>query len=295
MRKHPIHIAILPLAAFLLVTIPAAAAQISDRARREISRTNEKEVSVKVDVSLGTLTVKKGVREKIVIAEYEEHDDEQQTLDLSYKITDEKGRLVVESKDRRRSSKREKSEGRRSRDPKWDLQFTDSVPLSLNLEFGAGKGDLDLTGLQITDLKVASGASSVELTCDEPNRVVLGKIQIESGVSKFSAYNLCNLNFRKMKFEGGVGAYKLDFGGKLRQDAEIDIEVGLGAVSIVIPDDVPARILYDDSWFSSFDMDYGFVKQKKGMYETDSYQSSDYRLTIRIESGLGSVKVRRSR
>ena len=292
MRQTLRTIAITNVLLFGAVSLLAAGWFISQQVKREISRTNEREFSAKVDVSFGTLYVKQGERDKIVMVEYDEYEENDESLDISYRITDSKGKLVVESRDRKKS-KRRSGDDRRSKDPKWNLQFSNALPMSLSIELGAGKGEFDLTGLQISDLKVSSGASSVEMNCDEPNRVELDKIEIESGVSKFSAYNLCNLNFRRLKFEGGVGAYKLDFGGKLRQDAEVDIEVGLGAVSIVVPDDVPARVIYDDSWFSSFDVDHGFVKNKKGVYETDSYRSSEKRLTIKIEAGLGSVKVRR--
>jgi hypothetical protein len=260
--------------------------------KREISRTSEREISANVDVSLGTLTVRKGERNKVVVVEYDDGEGEEGLLDLFYRVTDGKGRLVIESRDRKKSKESSRAE-RRSGSPKWDLQFSSVLPLALNLELGAGKGELDLSGLQITDLKVSSGASSVEMNCNEPNPLSLENVRIESGVSKFSAYNLCNLNFRKMKFQGGVGAYRLDFGGKLQQDAEVNIEVGLGAVSISVPEDIPTRIIYDDSWLSSFDIDYGFVKNKKGVYETDSFGMSERRLTIKVESGLGSIKIRR--
>lgn len=279
------------LIAVLLAAVPPEKL-LGFQARRDIGRTTEREISAKVDVALGTLIVRKGMKEKIVMVEYEDDEEEDQTLDISYRVSDGKGRLIIESRDRKKSKERERGR-RRSGNQKWDIQLNPELPLALNLELGAGKGELDLTGLRITDLKVSSGASSVEMSCNEPNRATLEKVEIESGVSKFSAVNLCNLNFQKLKFEGGVGAYKLDFGGKLQQDAEVEIQVGLGAISIVVPDDVPARIFYDDSWFSSFDVGYGFVKNKKGVYETDSYSSASRRLTIRVESGLGSVKVRR--
>jgi hypothetical protein len=142
-------------------------------------------------------------------------------------------------------------------------------------------------------MKVSSGASSVDMFCDQLNSITAESIEIESGVSKFTATNLANMNFRKLKFSGGVGAYKLDFGGKLRQDADAQIAVGLGAVTVILPSDIQARVLYDDNWFSSFDLDGNFNHRKSGEYETEGYMSGSPSLSIRIESGLGSVRVRR--
>lgn len=292
MALKSIHIAL-----FVWVVLSVAAADpLQDLSRREISSSGEREVAVTIDVSFGTLHISKGVKEKIAIVEYEEDFEDDERLDFSYRVNEGKGKLRIESKDRRRSKKRDghgRDSDRRDAGKKWYMQFTPSIPLSFNIELGAGKGIIDLTGMHVQALTLSSGASSAELICEKPNPIPLEKFVIESGVSKFSGQNLCNTNFRKLKFEGGVGAYKLDFGGKLQQSAEVDIEVGLGAVTIIIPDEVPARVVYDDSWLSSFDIDDGFVKTKKGVYETPSYADSDKRLTVKVESGLGSVKVRR--
>jgi hypothetical protein len=71
------------------------------------------------------------------------------------------------------------------------------------------------------------------------------------------------------------------------------VEVGLGAITIDIPRETPVQIVYDDSWFSSFELEDGFTKRRGGVYETEDYRRSDPTLSIKVESGLGSVKVRR--
>jgi hypothetical protein len=101
-----------------------------------------------------------------------------------------------------------------------------------------------------------------------------------------------NLNFQKLKFSGGVGSYTLDFSGKLQQKAYADVEVGLGSIVVYVPKNTPARVITDESWFSSVDVDDCFEKTRKGTYETDGFGQSDRSLTIKIGSGLGSIKIR---
>jgi hypothetical protein len=131
------------------------------------------------------------------------------------------------------------------------------------------------------------------MECGKPNPISTDDISIESGVSKFTAMDLGNLNFRNLKFSGSVGSYNLDFNGKLRQSAEVQIEVGLGSINIYIPKSIPTKLVYDDNWLSSFSLDDDFEKTRKGVYETDDFQDSSKRLTIRMEAGLGSVRVHR--
>lgn len=269
--------------------------------RREILRKTEKELRVRVDASFGTIFIGKGESNKIVLAEYWKSEKDKQKFDMSYEIVGDRGELTVELNESKRRTRRRDDESqwreysaddRDWDDSKWSLRLTDALPIDLNVSLGAGKGEFDLTGLRIRTLKISSGASSAELRCDKPNAIIAETIVIESGVSKFEASDLSNINFRRLKFSGGVGAYKLDFGGQLRQSAEASVEVGLGAISLYIPRGIPTRILYDDSWFSHIDLDDSYSKVRSGVYETESYRNADKRLTLRVEAGLGSVKVR---
>ncbi len=286
---------------FLLMPAAAATAPQQEVLRREISRSSEREVIVTLEASFGTLIILKGNREKIVAAEYRRNDDDKRQLEMFYDISGGRGELDINLSDDKKHRNRQstsisweemKSSHGDSDDRELTARFTDAIPLTFKISVGAGKGDFDLTGLQVKSLKVSAGASSAELRCEEPNPIVCESVTIESGVSKFSASQLSNLNFRKLKFSGGVGAYSLDFSGKLRQKAYADVEVGLGTITVYIPKEIPARIVTDDSWFSSVDVDDTFEKTKKNTYENERYARSEQSLTLKIGSGLGSIRVR---
>lgn len=277
------------------------AVQQQDITRREISRTSEKEITVSLDASFGTVHLMKGDRSKVVVAEYSHDQDDRRELEMSYDITDGRGDLEINLTDhgshkgRRNSSiswEEMKDEHDNGNVRRLTARLTDAVPLSLKIGLGAGKGRFDFSGLRLTNLKVSAGASSAELQCNEPNPVSCENVTIESGVSKLSASDLTNLNFQKLKFSGGVGSYTLDFGGKLQQKAYADLEVGLGSIVVYVPKHMPTRVITDESWFSSVDVDDCFAKTRKGTYETDDFDRSDRTLTIKIGSGLGSIKVR---
>jgi hypothetical protein len=277
------------------------AVQQQEVTRREISRTSEKEIAVSLDASFGTVILLRGDRNKVVVAEYSHEQDDRRELEMFYDISDGRGDLEINltdnrsHKDRRNSSisweemKDERGDGN---DRRLTARLTDAVPLSLKIGLGAGKGRFDLSGLRLKDLKVSAGASSAELQCNEPNPISCENVTIESGVSKLSANSLSNLNFRKLKFSGGVGSYTLDFSGKLQQKAYADVEVGLGSIVVYVPKNMPTKIITDEGWFSSVDVDDCFEKTKKGTYETDDFGRTDRTLTIKIGSGLGSIKVR---
>ncbi len=280
------------LLSWALLIVPLVPAVAIQELHKEIPRGKEKTLYALIDISFGTLTIERGEPEKLAVVDYQDENDDSNKLQVSYSPSGDEGRLKIRL---RKSSKfwRDEDDEGDSHDRKLKLKFSDALPITLEIELGAGRGDIDLTGLQVKDLKVSTGASSVTLRCDEPNRISANNITIESGVSKFTATNLCNTNFRTLKFSGGVGSYKLDFGGTPRQRADAHIEVGLGSVSVTVPKHVATRLLYDENWFSSFDVDRGFTKERSGVYVSDESNREDNVLTIQIESGLGSVKVRR--
>ena len=269
--------------------------------RREVSRSSEKEVTVSLDASFGTLNILRGTSNKIAAAEYRRENDDKRQLEMFYDIEDGRGNLEINLTDEKRRREHRsssisweelKGDHKDADERQLTVKFTDALPLSLKIGIGAGRGYLDLTGLKIKNLKISAGASSAELRCDEPNPISCENINIESGVSKFSASHLTNLNFRKLKFSGGVGSYALDFGGKLQQKAYAEVEVGLGAITVYVPKETPTRIITDDSWFSSVDVDETYEKTRKNTYESENFAQSDRTLTIKIGSGLGSIKVR---
>jgi hypothetical protein len=258
---------------------------------REFSRTHEKEVRVILDISFGSITIERGKSDKIAVVDYDEEESNMQKLYISYDISHESGTLHIKLKESTHFWGDDgDSKGHRNH---LEIKLGDTVPISFEIELGAGKGEIDLTDLQVKEFNISTGASSVTMECRKPNPISADDISIESGVSKFTAMDLGNLNFRNLKFSGGVGSYKLDFNGTFRQSAEVQIEVGLGSINVYVPKSIPAKLVYDDNWLSSFSLDDDFEKTRKGVYETADFQDSSKRLTIRMEAGLGSVRVYR--
>jgi hypothetical protein len=274
-----------------IICIVSASVYAVQSRHRQFSRTKEKELRVVLDVSFGSITIERCEGNEIAEIDYDEEEADQQKLNISYDISDGLGTLRIKLKESTHFWDKDEDHDKHHRH--LDLKLSNALPISFEIELGAGKGEINLTDLQVKDLSISTGASSVTMKCNTPNPIIAEKVSIESGVSKFTATDLGNLNFRDLKFSGGVGSYKLDFNGNFRQSAEVQIEVGLGSVNIYTPKSIPAKLIYDDNWLSSFSLDDDFEKIRNGVYETDNFQDASTRLTIRMEAGLGSVRVHR--
>ena len=105
----------------------------------------------------------------------------------------------------------------------WDLKLG-SVPMDLNINAGAYKGEIDLGGLSIQSLHVSDGAAEVNLGFSAPNLVEMDTLRYSTGASKVELTDLANANFESMVFKGGAGEYILDFSGLLKRDATVTVD-----------------------------------------------------------------------
>jgi hypothetical protein len=273
-------------ARILLLTAIAGALLFAGDDRREIKRTDEKEVKVHLESVIGTVNVNKGESNKILMMQMETERQSSDPVAVDYIVRRNIGTLNLNWNPEHKNSWNFR-EGDR-----WDIQLTDAVPLSIAANFGVGKANFDMTGLNVKALKIGTGASSTTVTFGTFNKSVIDHFQIECGVSKFVGRKLGNANFQDMTFDGGIGAYELDFGGAIDREVDAHIKIGLGTVTVTIPSDIGAKIVYDEGWLSNFSIDSHFSRQHGDTYTTSNYEQSKGKINVYVESGLGSVKIR---
>ncbi len=258
----------------------------------DIGRTTEKELHVVLSAGFGKITVERGSSSKIFSTE--RTDAKEGGVRADYSIRNRTGFLEIEL------DGEQKREGEKKRGVhiafggEWTLKFCDAIPVSFDIQLGVAKGVIDLSGLQVKDFNLECGASDVLVSFDEPNVVSMDELNIECGVSKFEARNLGNANFKRFKFQGGVGAATLDFSGALKEEKiEADIEVGLGVCTIILPRDAGAKILYEDTFASRISLTKDIHATDENEYISDNFKSARSRIMLKVSAGFGSVKVKR--
>ncbi len=259
---------------------------------KEIALTTEKELKATIEAGFAKLTIAKGKSSVLFESNVSSEENYDINKCIDYDVRDRVGYLnLCTSEDRNGMNKSfhfsDFDAGT------WNTYFAGGIPISFDIELGLGKGDFDFTGLAVKDLSLSAGASSVSLRFDKPNTSEIEDLTIEAGLSKFEAKNLLNANFNHMTFEGGVGSYRLDFGGSIEKEVDVNIEVGLGSLTITIPDNIGAKVIYQKNIISHFDIDNDFSEQTEDNYLSTNYYSTAGKINFRIEAGLGSVKIKR--
>ena len=123
----------------------------------------------------------------------------------------------------------------------WKLQFGDA-PIDLTVNAGAYEGKLDLSGLSITNLEISDGASKATVKFDSLNPVEMDQLSYKTGASDVELLGLGNANTKAIYFDSGVGSYTLDFSGDVQNDIFVRVQSGMSDMTIVIPDNVRAKV-----------------------------------------------------
>jgi hypothetical protein len=252
---------------------------------KKIELKGEKHLTVKMDIGAGIIDLRKNRTGDILNAEVD-YDPDELRVDIEYDAEKDEGTLYLESESRRKGIDLDKE------DHYWNLEFTGKIPISFELDVGACEAELDFTGLKIDQLDMDLGASSVDVDFREPNPVRIHKMSIDVGASQLSITGLGNANFERLSFDGGVGDFTLDFSGDFKHRAYVDIDVGLGSLNILLPDDAGVEIRSESSFLSSFSIDEDdFDEVEDDVYENENLGRTDKDWVFDIEVGLGSVEV----
>ena len=171
------------------------------------------------------------------------------------------------------------------------LSLSRSVPVDLSLSLGAAKATLDLGGLDITALRLESGASETVIDFSSPNLGRMRTFDVDVGAASFEARNLANANVPKVRIHGGVGGVELDFGGQWRQDMDVNVDLTLGKLTLHVPRDVAVRVEVE-KFLATFD-EQGLVKRGDAYY-SDNWDRAKYHLRLRAETTFGGIELDRA-
>lgn len=165
----------------------------------------------------------------------------------------------------------------------WNLKLGNK-PLRLEIDAGAYRGELDLSGVPLRRLDIADGASTSTVKFESVNPEEMTELRYTTGASTVTLEGLANANFARMRFEGGAGTYTLDFSGELQRDATVTIQAGICTLKIIVPEGTPARINRSGALTT-------VNTEGRWSVDGDTYEKSGDGplLTINVELGAGTL------
>ncbi len=170
----------------------------------------------------------------------------------------------------------------------WELRLSPAVPLDMRVRAGAGKGTLDFSGLALTALQADMGAGDFTLRFDQPNAARMERLTINAGASRLLVSDIGNAGPRSVRVQGGVGDMTLGFGGTWPTSTDVEINAGVGTLTLRLPQDVGVRVALKGA---ATDIEApGFTRQGDA-YVNAAFGQSETELRIEIRLGVGEVRL----
>jgi hypothetical protein len=144
---------------------------------------------------------------------------------------------------------------------KWRLRLADDIPLDLRMRLGAAIGDIDLRGMQLTELDVDVGAGEAELW-------------------------LGGNPLRTAEVDLGAGKLTLDLSGDWNADLSVDIRTGVGQLIVYLPAEVGVIV---DADIGIGALETSGLQRDGSDYVNDAYADAEVVLRIDIQGGVGDV------
>ncbi|MBC8467816.1 MAG: hypothetical protein H8D58_04450 [Candidatus Marinimicrobia bacterium] len=171
-----------------------------------------------------------------------------------------------------------------------DFQLAKDIPTDLQMDFGLGEATIDLSDLSLSYFEIDCGLGEVNLELNKPNNIICERVSISSGLGEFNGIGLGNLNTKKFNLDVGLGAAMIDLRGKYDEDMDLSIDVGLGALELILPKNVNIKLRIDHSFLSSVDVD-GLLSKGNDKYVSKDWDNARPTITGDISVGIGSVDV----
>ena len=168
------------------------------------------------------------------------------------------------------------------------LQLGRAAPLDVTVRLDVATATLDLGGLAMRRLSVASSASEVRVGFDAPNTMVMEGLDLDVGAATLTAVGLANANTSRLRVGARAGAAELHLDGQWNRDAELDLDIALGSVTVYIPRDVGVQL---EARKILAKVDAGGLGQSGDVYTSSNWGTAQHKLRIRANATLGKLRL----
>jgi hypothetical protein len=190
-------------------------------------------------------------------------------------------------------------EEKKSSDKFWKVYLRENTPYSLNLDYGIGNANIDLSGLSIEKLKITTGSADVNVSYSSgmENKTTMDTFYIKVDMGSVNAKQLNLSKSKVMVADVGFGNMYLDFGDSPFVNNHVIGSVGAGNLIVQLPgEEVPVLVNINDSWLCSINLCKSLKKIGENKYANTAYsKNSKDALTFDLDVSMGKIVFKESR
>jgi hypothetical protein len=175
----------------------------------------------------------------------------------------------------------------------WKVYLTEDTPYQLELDYGLGNANVDLSGLAISRLKINTGSADVNIgyTTGQENKIEMDTFFVKVDLGSLNARQLSLSRSNVFVANVGFGNMQLDFGDKPTKGHLIKGSVGAGNLIIHLPgESVPVLVKISDSWLCSINLSHSLKKIEQNTFANAAYsKNKSGALVFDLDVSMGKI------
>lgn len=181
----------------------------------------------------------------------------------------------------------------------WKVYLTEETSYTLNLDYGLGNANIDLSGLAVEKLKIITGNADVNVSYSSgiENKVTMDTFYIKVDMGTVNAKQINLARSKVVLADVGFGNMFLDFSNKPTDGNHVVGSVGAGNLVIQLPDEgTPVMVHINDSWLCSINLSKSLKKIGDSKYANAAYtKNSKGALTFDLDVSMGKIVFKEAR
>ena len=178
-------------------------------------------------------------------------------------------------------------------DKLWKMYLTDSKPYFLELNYGVGNANIDLSGLAIKKLKISTGSADVNVgyTSSLENQIDMDTFFVKVDLGSVNVKNINLSRTHVVMADVGFGNMTLDFSNKSLVSNKIKGSVGAGNLIILLPsEETPVLVKIKDSWLCSVKVPSSLKKIGENTFANSAYtKGAKNSLIFDLDVSMGNI------
>jgi hypothetical protein len=181
-----------------------------------------------------------------------------------------------------------------SADKLWKMYLADEKPYNLELIYGMGNANIDLSGLSIKKMKVSTASANVLIGYFNgiENQVQMDTLTIKVDLGSVQTKNISLARTRYIFTDVGFGNVTLDFSTQSVNGNLVKGSVGAGNLVVYLPQDerTPVHVKIKDSWLCSVKMPASLQKSGPNTYSNEAYRKDTANaLVFDLDVSMGNI------
>ncbi len=255
-------------------------------------------VDLHFEVNNGQCSIKAGESDELItVYSNQDYDNYSHTFNKNIEGTTCKVNLVLED-DRAEGfgqsiSTRVFGNRHEGHDKIWRVYLNQEQVYDLDLKYGIGQADIDLSGISVENLKIHTGSADINIGyfSQGGNNVEMDTFYVKVDMGSVAVRKLDMARSKYVKADVGFGDLLLDISGEEKMSGKVIGSVGAGNMFVILPSNTaPTMIQVKDSWLCKVRLPSTFRKTAPNTYVNAAYEaSSTDALVFQLDVSMGKI------